>query len=100
MASTARRRYLFAYDIRDPKRLRAVHKIAQGYGWAMQYSLFVGDLDPIELIDLKRSITAVIDHRKDSVVLIDVGSPGERRASSFHFIGLTPALPTVGPTII
>jgi CRISPR-associated protein Cas2 len=100
MATRGRRRYLITYDICDPKRLRQVHKTVKTYGWVMQYSVFIGDLDPIELFDLKRSLTQIIDHRQDSIAIIDVGLPNELRANSFDFLGQTPTLPTNGPLII
>lgn len=32
--------YLVTYDVRDPKRLRRVHKWLRGYGEPVQYSVF------------------------------------------------------------
>lgn len=99
MAST-RRRYLLAYDIRDSKRLRNVHSTVKGFGWAMQYSVFICDLDEIELFELKFLLFEIIDHRVDSIAVIDVGLPSERGRSCFEFIGAAPGLPRAGPTII
>ena len=58
----SRRRYLVAYDIRDDKRLPLVYKTMKGYGWRMQYSVFVCDLDRIELLSLKTDLGAIIHH--------------------------------------
>ena len=48
-----RGRYLVAYDIRDPRRLREVHRIVKGYGVSLQYSVFVCDLTFKELCALR-----------------------------------------------
>ena len=37
----ARRRYLIAYDIAHPRRLRVTCKIMEGYGDRLQYSVSV-----------------------------------------------------------
>ena len=78
-----RNRYLVAYDIRDPGRLRRVHKTMQSYGWAMQYSVFICDLDFIELTDLRIDLGAIIHHGLDSIAMIDLGQPEERGTKCF-----------------
>jgi len=96
----ARRRYLVAYDIREDRRLRSVHRTMKGYGWAMQYSVFVCDLDPMEVLALKTDIASIIDHRVDSVALLDLGLPAERGKGCFEFMGPAPPLPAGGPLIL
>lgn len=93
-----RRRYLVAYDISEPKRLREVHGCAKRYGYALQYSLFICDLDKMELIQLKWGLSNLISHHEDRVAIIDLGDIGQ--VQRFEFLGVTPALPTGGPTII
>lgn len=95
-----RKRYLAAYDIRDPKRLRRVHSTMKAFGWPMQYSVFICDLDPMELVELRLAIAAAIDHTEDAVALIDLGSSGERGRACFSFVGVAPQLPTSGPVIL
>lgn len=95
-----RRRYLVSYDIRDPKRLRRVHKVMKAYGWPMQYSVFVCDLDRMELLDLQMELRHEIDHGRDTVAIIDLGMPEERGRTCFDFIGVAPELPTAGPVIL
>lgn len=95
-----RRRYLVAYDIRDPRRLRQVHKTMKAFGWPMQYSVFVCDLDRAELFDLETELGRRINHGVDSVAIIDVGDPADRGRSCFDFMGVRPSLPTAGPVII
>lgn len=89
-----------AYDIRDDKRLRRVHKTMQAYGWAMQYSVFVCDLDYIELMELRTDLGAVIHHGEDSIAIVDLGPPEERGSRCFSFMGHSTPLPTGGPVII
>lgn len=98
--SVGRRRYLVAYDIRDERRLRVVHKTVKAYGWAMQYSVFICDLDAIELLDLKRDLADVIHHTQDSIAFIDLGEPAERGRRCFAFMGVAPRLPTAGPVVL
>lgn len=98
--SKGRNRYLVSYDIREDQRLRAVHRTMKAYGWAMQYSVFICDLDAIELLHLRGELGAIIDHRVDSVAMIDLGNPVERGRNCFRFMGAAPVLPASGPTII
>lgn len=98
--SRGRRRYLVSYDVSDPKRLRRLHQTVKGFGWAMQYSVFICDLDQVELYDLRSQITAVMHHAEDRVAIIDLGDPRERGASCFEFLGRRPRLPTQGPVVL
>lgn len=100
MASSRRKRFLVAYDIRDDKRLRRVHKTVKAYGWAMQYSVFICDLDRIELFELHAALGSTIHHGIDSVAFVDLGDPAERGRSCFDFLGVNEPLPTSGPIII
>lgn len=95
-----RKRYLVAYDIRDDKRLRRVHKTVKGYGWSLQYSVFICDLDAIELLDLKTDLGQVIHHTLDSIAIVDLGDPAERGNRCFEFMGVASRLPTSGAVIL
>ena len=95
-----RKRYLVAYDIRDNKRLRRVHKTMKGYGWSLQYSVFICDLDMIELLAMRADLGAVIHHTVDSIAIVDLGAPDERGGNCFSFMGAVPRLPTSGPVIV
>ena len=96
----ARHRYLVAYDIHEDRRLRAIHQTMKGYGWSMQYSVFVCDLDMIELLDMKLDVERIIDLSRDSVAVVDLGVPEERGRRCFDFMGVAPRLPTGGPVIL
>ncbi|MBT8225763.1 MAG: CRISPR-associated endonuclease Cas2 [Dactylosporangium sp.] len=94
----ARRRYLLAYDIRDERRLRAVANCVEGYGHRMQYSVFICDLSPAELVFLRTDIDQLICHSEDSIMLIDLGSSDN--PSGIVFLGRHQRLPDRGATII
>lgn len=66
----------------------------------MQYSVFVSDLDSIEVIDMKSEIGSIINHAVDSIAIVDLGRPHERGRRCFEFMGPSPRLPTRGPVII
>ena len=95
-----RKRYLVAYDIREDKRLRLVYKTMRGYGWRLQYSVFICDLDSIELIMMKSDLGEIIHHGSDSIAIIDLGSPNERGSDCFQFMGTNIALPDSGPIVV
>lgn len=95
-----RRRYLVAYDIREDKRLRAVHKTMKGYGDPLQYSVFLCDLDEMERVKMRADLRSTMNEREDSVVIVDLGEPGGRGVDCFEFLGLTMGLPEGGPHII
>lgn len=96
----ARRRYLVAYDIREPKRLRAVHATMKGFGYALQYSVFICDLDPMEKIGLRTKVGEKMNQHEDSLVLVDLGDPDTRGVECFEFMGRTPTLPRAGAIIV
>lgn len=93
----ARRRYLIAYDIADPKRLRGVCKIMEGYGDRLQYSVFISDLSQSELVHARAEVEEKMLLTEDSVVIVDLGEIAEAR---FLFLGRHRALPTSGPRVI
>lgn len=96
----SRRRYLVAYDIRDSKRLRAVHSTMSAFGYALQYSVFICDLDGIEKIRMREALGKVIHHTHDSVVLVDLGDPNTRGIECFEFLAQVPLLPRSGARIV
>lgn len=87
-------RYLVAYDIRHPRRLRRVHRIAKDYGDPLQYSVFVCDLAAVELISLKRALLTVIKTSEDSISIFDLGAPSGRGVRCIDFIGVRRPLPS------
>ncbi len=66
------RRYLVAYDIADPKRLRKIERIASAYGERVQYSLFQCDLQLSKRKELESLLRQNSDKKKDSIFIIDI----------------------------
>ena|SRR5579875_199003 len=87
-------RYLVAYDIRHPRRLRRVHRVAADYGEPLQYSVFVCDLTAVELLLLKGALLAEIKTSEDSVGIFDLGPPSGRGVRCIEFLGVRRDLPT------
>ncbi len=96
----ARRRYLVAYDIRDDQRLRAIHDVVTGYGDRLQYSVYLCDLDKMELLHLRADLRATMHQRDDSIVIIDLGDPQRHGSDCFEFLGAASDLPDQGPHIV
>lgn len=94
----ARRRYLIAYDICEPKRLRKVIKIMESYGQRLQYSVFLCDLSGVEIVSWKTEILQVVKLTEDSVVRLDLGQVG--LTAPMEVIGTSRRLPASGPTIV
>jgi CRISPR-associated protein Cas2 len=93
-----RRRFLVAYDVREARRLRKVHEVVKGFGFAMQYSVFVCDLTTKERMMLVQDLQRVMDVSIDSVAIVDLGDPNDPRP--FTFLGPHELLPRSGPAIV
>ncbi len=74
-----RRCYLVCYDIRDPKRLRRVHKVLKGYGEAWQFSVFFCVLKDINRVRLQTDLEEQMNQKEDQAVILDLG-PDEKEA--------------------
>lgn len=93
-----RRRYLLAYDIADPKRLRRVCTLMEDHGYRLQYSVFICDLSAAELGELESEVSAVMHLLHDSIVRIDLGHTSAPTA--VHTIGRGRSIPNAGPQIV
>lgn len=93
-----RRRFLIAYDIADPKRLRKVIKIMEGAGQRLQYSVFLCDLSGVELAEWDAKMRAVVELREDSIVRIDLGAT--EMPSQVWTMGTPRVTPVCGPLIV
>lgn len=69
-----RKRYIVSYDIANPKRLRQVARIAEGYGYRLQFSVFECLLDPLHLEEMKAELVETIHHTQDQVLFIALGT--------------------------
>jgi len=69
-----RRCYLVCYDIRDPKRLRRIHKVLKGYGEAWQFSVFFCVLKDIDRVRLQTDLEEQINQKEDQVMILYLGA--------------------------
>lgn len=74
------RAYILAYDITDPKRLRAMHRLAKAFGRPLQYSVFACLLRREDRVRLATRIEATINHREDRVIVLDTGPVVDRES--------------------
>lgn len=95
----ARRRYLVMYDIHHDVRLRRVHQIVKGFGDRLQYSVYICDLSPSELIRMRWELNDEINSLEDAIAVLDLGSL-DRHSDVFEFLGVRPNLPQQGATVI
>ena len=61
--------YLIAYDVREPKRLRAVAKHLEGYGERLQLSVFRCRLTERELERLRWELTQKMEREDDLLIV-------------------------------
>lgn len=61
------------YDIAEPRRLQLIGKTMKGWGYRVQYSVFLCDLSGIELVDMTENLKSLINAREDSVFVLDLG---------------------------
>lgn len=88
-----RHRYLVAYDVSDPGRLRRVYKTLNGYGDPLQYSVFRCDLSDAEKMKLKEALVGLIHHVEDRVMIVDLGPADGRGAWAFEYLGRQDPVP-------
>ena len=69
----SRIRYLVSYDVCDPKRLRRVAQVVQGFGVRLQYSVFECALDDLRLAKLKSELQGLLKHDEDQILFVSLG---------------------------
>jgi CRISPR-associated protein Cas2 len=84
-----RRCYLVFYDIREPKRLRRVHRVLKGYGEAWQYSVFFCVLKDIDRVRLQTDLEGEMNQKEDQVMILDLGANEKRAQEAVTTIGLS-----------
>ena len=82
-----RRRDLVAYDVSDPKRLRRVFRAMNGFGDAVQYSVFLCDLADAERELLQQRLTQLLHLREDRVLIVNLGPADGRSTSALEVLG-------------
>ncbi len=84
----SRIRYLVSYDICDPKRLRQVARVLEGFGVRLQYSVFECPLDDLRAAALKASLDAILNHDEDQVLFVSLGPSSNDASLVIEAIGL------------
>lgn len=82
-----RRCYLVCYDIRDPKRLRRVHRLMKAYGEPWQYSVFYCTLKAIDRVRLENAARGMLHLKEDQFLIVDLGSNEESARESATVLG-------------
>lgn len=82
-----RRNYLVTYDVSDDKRRNALFKLLEGNGDHTQYSVFLCELSPVEHATLRGEIAAIIHHRDDQVLILDLGTTSQPIQSRMEVLG-------------
>ena len=84
----ARTRYIVSYDISDPKRLRKVAKILEGYGSRIQFSVFECPLDELKHASLNSELHQEINHDADQVLFISLGPEAGNSSLRINSMGM------------
>jgi CRISPR-associated protein Cas2 len=87
-----RTRYLLSYDVRNERRLRRCAKLAEEFGYRLQYSVFVCDLSAVERARFEQRLAEVLNLNVDGAVLIDLGPCGRSSAERFHWLSSPPLI--------
>ncbi|MBE3575520.1 MAG: CRISPR-associated endonuclease Cas2 [Firmicutes bacterium] len=95
-----RRYYLVCYDILDEKRLHKMHKLMQGYGDPLQFSIFRCALSEQEKALMMSDIIDVIHLREDRVMIVDLGSLEHAGGGQIEFIGKALSDPELPDSLI
>lgn len=65
----------------------------KAFGYPLQYSVFICDLDQPERFSMLGRLADVMDHGQDSVAIVDLGDPRVRGVECIQFLGQRKPLP-------
>lgn len=82
-----RKCYLVCYDIREPRRLRRVHRVLKGYGEAWQYSVFFCVLKEIDRVRLQTDLEEEMNKKEDQVMILNLGSNEKKARETVAVLG-------------
>ena len=83
-----RKSFLVCYDIRDPKRLRKVHRFRKAYGEGWPYSVFYCPLKSIDRVRLENGLREIVNLKEDQILIVDLGSNEDAARESSTFMGV------------
>lgn len=95
-----RRCFLVCYDIRDPKRLRQVHRLMKAYGEPWQYSVFCCVLRSIDRVRMETELRDITNLREDQILIVDLGAREDAARESSTFLGPGMPEPESGVVVI
>lgn len=82
-----RRCYLVCYDVREPKRLRRIHRLMKAYGEPWQYSVFYCTLKAIDRVRLENAAREILHLKEDQFLIVDLGSNEDAARESATVLG-------------
>lgn len=93
---------LITYDVATSteggqRRLRRVAKVCLDYGQRVQNSVFECQIDPAQLVELKKRLCAIVDLEHDSLRFYNLGADWDRRVEHH---GVKPSMDPNGPLIV
>ena len=97
---SGRNLYLVAYDIRNPKRLRNIHKALLGFGDPLQFSVFQCALTAAERQGMITAVTEIIHQKEDRVLIVDMGPQEGRGPGTMQVLGLQEVPRKGGPIVL
>ncbi|ART83442.1 CRISPR-associated endonuclease Cas2 [Oceanisphaera profunda] len=71
----SKRHYLICYDIRQPRRLQRIHKWLTKHATALQYSVFLANLNKAELNQVRQGLQKLMEESEDDVRIFAVQAP-------------------------
>lgn len=92
--------FLVAYDVRDPRRLRRIHKKLSGFGETLQFSIFQCELTYAEKLLMVGEVSEIIHHMEDRVLIVNMGRRRGRAGRVMEVLGGQQLPPGSGPMII
>lgn len=87
--SKVRNRYFVCYDVSDQQRLAQTYKKMRGYGDPIQYSVFVCDLSPKEMLLMKSDLMELINVSEDRILIINSGSAEKTTKGNIITVGMS-----------
>jgi CRISPR-associated protein Cas2 len=82
------RLYIVCYDVTNQRRWRQLFKALHGFGEWVQLSVFQCRLDRRRFVEMEASISQLIQHGKDHVLILDLG-PADQVKPSVRSLGKT-----------
>jgi CRISPR-associated protein Cas2 len=82
------KRYLVAYDIADPDRLRRVYAVVRGYAERVQYSVYEALLTAREKTLLDGQLRNEMNLCADQVLFLDLGDAEREHLDEISTLGL------------